>query len=106
MNFNKMAENLGLEKDEFMELIDLFVETGKPQLVQLKEAVEKEDGPDIRQIVHSLKGASGNLGLMVFSELAKTIEDQCASQDFETMRASVQSLEEQMQQLDFKRSQR
>ncbi len=103
MNFNELAENLGLEKDEFMELVDLFVETGKPQLEQLKEAVEAKDETEIRRVAHSLKGASGNLGLMTISEMAKKIEDQCASRDYENMKNSVQRIEAQMQQLESER---
>jgi len=32
MNFKESAENLGLEEDEYLELIDLFVEVGETDL--------------------------------------------------------------------------
>ncbi len=75
MDFTALAENLGLETDEFGELVDLFVETGTPQLKELRQALDSGDGDQIRRLAHSIKGASGNLGLMDISREARMIEE-------------------------------
>ena len=93
MDFKKLAENLGLEEDEFVELVELLVDTGKPQIVELREAVTAENGEGIRNIAHSLKGASGNLGLMEISKEAKKIEDDCVSKNFQAVSESVEKME-------------
>ena len=64
MRFSELVERLGLERDEFLELAELFVETGSSDLSRLKSAVEDEDTQEVIKIAHSIKGASGNLGLM------------------------------------------
>ena len=94
MNFKTLAENLGLEEDEFVELVELLVDTGRPQIAELREAVKAEDGEDIRKIAHSLKGASGNLGLMEISKEAKKIEDNCELKNFQAVAESVEKMEQ------------
>ena len=42
MNIKESAENLGLEEEEYLELIELFIETGITDLANLQSAVEKE----------------------------------------------------------------
>ena len=74
MNFKELGENLGLEEDEYMELVELLNETGKVDLQKLKTAMEQEDSDEARNAAHSLKGASGNLGLMDIFETAGQCE--------------------------------
>jgi HPt (histidine-containing phosphotransfer) domain-containing protein len=74
LDFNKIAKELGLEEDEYLELVELFVETSKSDLNNLQSAINNKNIELIVRIVHSLKGAAMNLGLDSFLELAKTIE--------------------------------
>ena len=74
MNFRKLSENLGMEEDEYMELIELFIETGMADLQKLQVAVNEADLEKAADIAHSVKGAALNLGLMEFFEIAKQIE--------------------------------
>ncbi|MDH4206148.1 MAG: Hpt domain-containing protein [Desulfobacteraceae bacterium] len=74
MNFKKMSKILGLEEDEYLELVELFIETSKSDLKNLQSAINNKNMEMIAGIAHSLKGAAMNLGLDDFIELAKTIE--------------------------------
>ena len=74
MNFKELADNLGLEEDEYLELIELFIETGMSDLDKLGSAIEKGDAEESANAAHSIKGASGNLGLMDVYEIAMKIE--------------------------------
>ena len=74
MNFRKLSENLGMEEDEYMELIELFIETGISDLKKLQIAVEENNAEKAANIAHSFKGAALNMGLTGFFEIAKEME--------------------------------
>lgn len=75
MEFEKLAGRLGLEVDEFLELAELFLETGNKGLIGLKEALSNNDIQEVVEKAHSLKGASGNLGFSEIYEKAKQVEN-------------------------------
>ncbi len=74
MNFKELGENLGLDEDEYRELIELFVETGLSDYGNLKRGLDTDDMAQIAQAAHTIAGASGNLGLMDMHKVAKQIE--------------------------------
>ena len=73
MNFKELSKNLGLEEEEYFELVELFVETGMDDLNELWIAIDMSSSEKAARIAHSLKGAALNLGLNEFRELAETI---------------------------------
>ncbi|MDJ0782392.1 MAG: Hpt domain-containing protein [Desulfosarcinaceae bacterium] len=74
MDFKAMGANLGLEADEFRELVELFMETGKADFDNLRQALSGGDTAAAARYAHTLAGASGNLGLMELHTAAKQIE--------------------------------
>lgn len=74
MDFLKRAEAIGLEEDEFMELVELFINTTISDLNRLKNALEEKDLDEVISSSHSIKGASGNMGFMDISEVARVVE--------------------------------
>ena len=74
MNIRELAEDLGLEEEEYLELIDLFIETGMSDLDQLQSAIHEGNTDNAIKATHSLKGAAANMGLMEISDLAKEVE--------------------------------
>jgi len=75
MNLKKQAQSLGLEEDEFLEMIDLFIESGGADLKKLETAVSNSDAKSGYAASHSLKGSSGSLGLMKIYEKVVQIDD-------------------------------
>lgn len=71
MNIAELAEKLGLTEEEYLELVQLLVETGKEDLTHAEAAIERKDAQEARHRLHSLKGAAGNLGLMDLYDQAK-----------------------------------
>ena len=69
MNFRKTFEKLGLEEDEYIELIELFIETSTSDIDKLQSAIVGGDTEKISRLAHSLKGASVNLGLEEFLDV-------------------------------------
>jgi HPt (histidine-containing phosphotransfer) domain-containing protein len=74
LNLNKISKKLGLEENEYLELVELFIETSKSDIKNLQSAINNKNLELIAKIAHSLKGAAMNLGLDYFFELSETIE--------------------------------
>lgn len=90
MNFKELGENLGLEEDEYRELVELFVDSGTAEFNRLKEAVTANNLDQIMRSAHTIKGAAGNLGLMDVHEEAKKIESSASSGQAEELAEAVQ----------------
>lgn len=74
MDITHLSERLGLERDEFLELVELFLETGASDLGRLEASLQKENLEGVVKSSHSIKGASGNLGFIEIFEVAKGVE--------------------------------
>ena len=74
MNFEKLAEEIGFEKEEYMELIELFIGSTAGDIDKLKTAIGSGDFYSAERAAHSIKGAASSLGLMEISNEAKRIE--------------------------------
>jgi HPt (histidine-containing phosphotransfer) domain-containing protein len=79
MNFEKLAGEIGFEKEEYMELIALFISTTISDIDKLKTGLSKGDFKSAERAAHSIKGAASSLGLMDISDEAKKIE--CAAKE-------------------------
>jgi len=99
MDFKGLADRLGLEEDEFIELAELFVETGSSDLVQLQSAVEKEDVQEVVKKSHSIKGASGNLGFIEIFGVAKDVEANARDNILDGAAGAVVAIKEKIEQL-------
>ena len=96
MNFKELSEKLGLEEDEYIEIIELFIETGMSDLEKLKSSIESANTEKTAKIVHSIKGAALNLGLMEFFEIAQGIEKKAHDGYLEETSCIAMELQEKM----------
>jgi len=96
MNFKELAENLGLEEEEYLELIELFIETGMSDLGTLSSAIKEKNAEKAANAAHSLKGATSNLGLMELYEAAMKIEEGILNNRLEETAEDVQVLKEKL----------
>ena len=92
MNFNELAENVGLREDEFLELVELFVETGMSDLNKLQCAILEGDADKAASAAHSIKGAAGNLGFQEIYEVAKRIEEKARENSLEGATEAVRRI--------------
>jgi HPt (histidine-containing phosphotransfer) domain-containing protein len=83
MNFSKLAENISLEEDEFLELVELFVKTSASDLERLQSAIDGGRTQQAVEAAHSVKGAAGNLGFTGIYDLAKAIEEKARQNSLE-----------------------
>jgi HPt (histidine-containing phosphotransfer) domain-containing protein len=92
MNFKALAEKIGLEEDEYRELVELFIETGMADHDRLKTAFEAGDDQQLARIAHTIQGAAGNMGIMQVHEVAKRIELAAGENRMASVSAEVDSL--------------
>jgi len=96
LNFKIMSKKLGLEEDEYLELVELFIETSKSDLKNLQSAINNKDMEMIAGIAHSLKGAAMNLGLEEFLGLAKMIEKTARDGELEETAKTAEIFQEKL----------
>ena len=106
MELEKLAERLGLDVEDIRELIELYMETTTSDLAQLKGAIETKDAELAHAKAHSIKGASGNLGLDEMYELAKEIDDRTRVNSLNGLEKMVQVFQKKFNSLvnDFEKS--
>ena len=75
MNFKELGEKIGLDEDEYIEMIELFVESGGEDLNNLEAAIKEAGAEKAHQASHSIKGSSGSLMLDTIYEIAKSMDD-------------------------------
>ena len=75
MECKELADNLGLDESECIELMELFVETTASNLEKLQNGLAVGESGQVAEAAHTIKGSSANLGLMEISEAAKGIEE-------------------------------
>ncbi len=74
MDFKEAARTLGLEEDEYMEVLRLFIEVSHADLEKLKSGIETKNTRIVFETSHSIKGAAVNLGFQDIAQVAKELE--------------------------------
>lgn len=100
MNFKELADNLGLEIDEYRELIELFVDTGAADFKRIQEGMSASDSEQVMRSAHTIKGAAGNLGLFNVSETAGLIEQQATDKHLDGLGATIAELKTQFEAIE------
>ena len=95
MNLKELGANLGLEEDEYKELIELFIETGTADFQNLQSALAENNAEQVMRSAHTIKGASGNLGLVDVSQTAGIIEDKADKNQLDNLAQAVETLKTQ-----------
>ena len=94
MNFRQLAERFELEEEEFLELVELLIETSTSDLGRLQSALDGGDVSGVLEAAHSIKGASGNLGFSDISGVAGEVEQKARENSLEGSAAAVRSIRE------------
>ncbi len=94
MDFKIPAQRLGLDVDEYIELVELFLETGSSDLKELEDALMNNDIRKAAERSHSLKGAAGNLGFTEIYEKAKEIEKRSRDNHLEGIGDTIKEIKQ------------
>ncbi|MBU1341293.1 MAG: Hpt domain-containing protein [Proteobacteria bacterium] len=93
MDFKDLASRLGIDDDDFMELVELFVTTTFSDIDKIKKGVKEGSPQDAAAASHSIKGASGNLGFDEIFNLTRDMEMQAKKGSLENFETYVCDLE-------------
>jgi HPt (histidine-containing phosphotransfer) domain-containing protein len=99
MNLAELAKKLGLEEEEYKELVELFLDTGLSDLDKLKSALDAADTEQIARAAHSFKGAAGNIGFMDLHDVAKEIVEKARNNSLEGASESIALLLKKMEEV-------
>jgi HPt (histidine-containing phosphotransfer) domain-containing protein len=69
-----LAELEEIMEDDFGVLLEAYIDDASQKIELLDGALEAHDAPAIRELSHSLKGASSNIGALPLSQLFETVE--------------------------------
>ncbi len=100
MDFQDLASRLGIDNEDFMELVELFVVTILSDIEKIKKGVQEKSCKDAAAASHSIKGAAGNLGFNDMFELSKTMEMQAKKENLDGFDGYVADLESQVNALN------
>ncbi len=96
MTLKHLAENVGLEEDEYLQLLQLFIETSMSYLGKMKSAIRVGDAKIVYEMTHSIRGAAENLGIPEISEIAKAIELRARQNILEGAEDAAESLAKEL----------
>ena len=100
MDIKALGENLGLDEDEYLELLELLVDTGMTDLSNMEEGVKAGDTDTAANAAHSIKGASGNLGVMEIYELARAVEAELRNNNLTAIEGPLKEIREKLETLE------
>ena len=99
MDFKDLASKLGIDEEDFIELIELFVTTSLADLDKIKQGFKSGNCEDAAAAAHSIKGASGNLGFDDIFNLAKDMEMQAKQGSLDNFESYINELENKVNAL-------
>jgi HPt (histidine-containing phosphotransfer) domain-containing protein len=99
MNLENLAQEVGLETDEFLEVAELYVEACASDFQKLQSAIDEQNAPRVAEAAHSIKGASANLGFTKAQAAAEKIETQARRDSLEGIAATASQLKKELDQV-------
>lgn len=99
MDLRELGSKLGVDENEFKELVILFLDSATSDIQKFRSACQKGDGETAEASAHSLKGSSGNLGFLDIHELAKKAETDSKNSDFDECETISSMIEEKIEQI-------
>ncbi|MCP3871869.1 MAG: Hpt domain-containing protein [Desulfobacteraceae bacterium] len=93
MDFKDLASRLGIDDEDFMELVELFVTTSLSDIDKIKKGFQEGNCDDAAAASHSIKGASGNLGFDDIYKLSMEMEMQAKQGSLENFENFISDLE-------------
>ncbi len=99
MNFRQMADQIGFSEEEFLELVELFLENSLSELDHINAAVDEMDFEKMAMSAHSIRGAAVNLGFGEIHELAKTIEGNARANELNGTVEAAEKIKDNLEQI-------
>lgn len=79
MNLRTLAQKVDLDEKDYLEMIDLFLETSRVHLLKLEMAIKTGEFKRMIESAHSIKGSAASLSLTEAYEIARGLEREARS---------------------------
>lgn len=89
MDLKALGESLGLDQDEFLEIVEIFLESAASDIKKLEDAIIAKNSEALSEAAHSLKGSAGNLGFTEISKISASIENQARKDNITDLASSI-----------------
>jgi histidine phosphotransfer protein HptB len=99
MNFKENAESIGLEEDEYLEMLQVFVEVSAADFIRLRDGMRTGSSELVLAAAHSIKGGAINFAFQEIHELAKSIETNARQNILQGSGETLQLLGEKLEEL-------
>jgi len=96
MDIKALAEELGLEENDALQLLQTFIETTEQDLLLLERAFAEQDAEQVRKLAHHIKGAANNLELTDIAEAALAIEEQSRANKLEDTEPQIEAIHSEL----------
>lgn len=93
LDMELVGELQDIMADGFVTLVESYQRDASQRLVSMQAALDAEDRSQLRQLAHSLKGSSSNLGAVQVTALCVALEGQVAD-------AEASKLQQLLNELD------
>lgn len=99
MNIQRALARLGCDRSLLQDLATFYLEDKDELLNGLSGALTSEDAKSAARYAHSLSGLSANFGADACASVAKSIEEACLRNDFDTGRQLLGRLQSEVARL-------
>jgi len=99
IDLDDVLERVQDDWELLMELFDIFEQDYQEKRTQLAQEVAKKDFDQIRNIAHSLKGASGNISAKAFHAILLEMEQAAVKKDEAAIQGLCRQLDVQFPEL-------
>ncbi|MBF0468330.1 MAG: Hpt domain-containing protein [Desulfamplus sp.] len=99
MDFKDLASNIGIDEEDFIELLEMLVDVSMTDLETFETEIAAGNYNNAAMSAHSIKGASGNLGLTDISKAAADLEKAAKNSDQSPMPERIAFLKNALNQL-------
>ncbi len=102
VDLQEVMERVQEDKELLLELFDIFTRDYLQKIQTLKKAVAEKNFELIKDIVHSLKGAAGNISAKALHVICLNIEILCPKKDISSIEATMPGLDESFKNLQLR----
>jgi HPt (histidine-containing phosphotransfer) domain-containing protein len=92
MEFQKIADQLGLDLEDIYEITELFVDTAPSEIQKLIDADQTRNPRLAAEAAHSLKGSTSTLGMTEIALLAQTVVQHGRENSVDELKTSIPNL--------------
>ncbi|MCF8111386.1 MAG: Hpt domain-containing protein [Desulfobacteraceae bacterium] len=93
MNKRDPVEDMGLDPEQYRELLRMFIENTRREIYEIKEALRDNDLNRVEKLAHSFKGAAVSLGLDQIAAAGEAIRDMVRNEhDFKNIESLINKI--------------